>query len=122
MVSDFKTMLKGASTHFNHHFGLRLAIMDMTFIATPNQRRSRRHLLLQLGSLEHSVNRLISSQGRHRREFELMPRSLQKAFLQYLGCTHVLHTKYASFLYDNEHLELPEPYQSYKEEFVTGLV
>jgi len=51
-----------------------------------------------------------------------MPRSLQKAFLQYLGCTHVLHIKYASFLYDNEHLELPEPYQSYKEEFVNGLV
>ena len=96
--------------------------MDMTFFTTLNQRRSRRHLLLQLGSLEHSVNRLISSQGRHRREFELMPRSLQKAFLQYLGCTHVLHIKYAAFLYDNEHLELPEPYQSYKEEFVNGLV
>jgi hypothetical protein len=38
----------------------------MTLITNKNPYRSRRHLLLQLGSLEHSVNRLISGKGRHR--------------------------------------------------------
>ena len=40
--------------------------MDMTLITNKNPYRSRRHLLLQFGSLEHSVNRLISGKGRHR--------------------------------------------------------
>ena len=96
--------------------------MDMTLNANKKPYRSRRHLLLQLGSLEHSVNRLISGKGRHRHEFNLMPRSLQKAFIQYLGITHVLHTKYAAFQYENDRLELPEPYQSHKEEFLKAAI
>ena len=96
--------------------------MDMTLITNKNPYRSRRHLLLQLGSLEHSVNRLISGKGRHRHEFNLMPEVLQKAFIQYLGITHVLHTKYAAFLYENDRLELPEPHQSHKEEFLKAAI
>jgi len=95
--------------------------MGMKLFATQSRYRSRRHLLLQLGSLEHSVDRLISGKGRHRNEFKQMPEALQKAFIQYLGITHVLHTKYAAFLYDNDRLELPEPHQSHMEEFTRAI-
>ena len=83
----FRQSLKGASTHFIHHFGLRLAIMDMTFFTTQKQRRSRRHLILQLGSLEHSVNRLISSLGQYRMHPSALPRLISSGSpLTLLGC------------------------------------
>lgn len=84
-------------------------------------RRSRRSMLDQLETLKHSVGMFVESRGKNRGHFPKMPPTLQNDFVRLDSFLRVVKSKYESFLYETEGLDLPESAKEIKVKYQDAL-
>jgi hypothetical protein len=74
--------------------------------------RERKPLAWQLGAVIHSTENMVASKGKHRDEWEHMPKDLQNDFVRMIGLVFKVKSGYDSFLLSSKK-DLPPHLRKY---------